>query len=80
MSVSMLAAIPGVVLANQEWQIVPTDVYWSEFHIIDHPVSNSLLITYSFAIAGLLTFLGVSSLIVGFRNWRNNRTLRELPP
>ena len=73
-SVGALVAIPGAVLVNQEWQIVATNVYSSDFQIDDRPISNATVMAYSLATAGLLALIGVASLIVGFRNGRNNRT------
>lgn len=77
-SVGAVVAIPGAVLVNQEWQIVPTSVYSSDFEINGRRVSNATVIGYSFLTAGLLISSGAVSALVGFRNWRaNNRTWAE---
>jgi len=74
-SVGAIAAIPAAVLLNQEWQLIPTNIYSSKFEINGRPISNAAVITYSCAIGGLLMLVGLLSAAFGFRNWRANKKI-----
>ena len=64
----VLASVPAAVLLNQEWQVIPTNVYTSSIECNGVPIANRTVIGYSVTIAFALFAAGVVSGFVAARN------------
>lgn len=71
-------AIPGILLINQEWQLVPTDRFLTGFEVAGREISNTTVVVFSLAMAVLLMTAGAVSATLGFRNSRANHRREQM--
>jgi hypothetical protein len=69
-----VAGIPGTVLLNQNWQLVPTNTQLTDIEFDGRPISTVSVMRTSLIAGGCLLFSGVVSLAIGLRNRWLNKT------
>lgn len=81
MTLGVLVSIPGWVLLDQEWnllprtQTMPRTSYYHEFEFNGQPVSNRTVIVQSLTAGAIFTVVGMISGGIALRNRRHNRRL-----
>lgn len=74
---AIVLLLPVAVLLNQEWQLVPTTVFFSEFTVSGLALSSHALLRILIVSSGLLLVGSATSSWMGMRNAAVNRTIAK---
>jgi hypothetical protein len=73
--VGFTIAIPGLLLLNQEWDLIPTRTEIFDVEMNGQSVSNAAAIRYFLGAGGALWCIATMLLAKSYLNWRHNRTV-----